>query len=31
LAAGEVVDLTTDIPVNKQYFTEGPGYKALQG
>jgi len=31
LAAGEVVDLTEDIPVNKQYFTEGPGYKSLQG
>jgi len=31
LEAGEVLDLTTDIPVNKQYFTEGPGYKSLQG
>jgi ferredoxin len=31
LEADEVIDLTEDIPVNKQYFTEGPGYKALQG
>ena len=29
LAAGEVVDLTADIPFNGAYYTEGPGYKAL--
>jgi len=28
LAAGEVVDLTKDIPMNGKYFTEGPGYTA---
>jgi ferredoxin len=28
LAAGEVVDLTKDIPDNGRYFQEGPGYKA---
>lgn len=31
LQSGEVVDLTNQIEINKQYFTEGPGYKALQG
>jgi ferredoxin len=31
LAAGEVVDFTSDTVVNAQYFTEGPGYKSLQG
>jgi ferredoxin len=30
LAAGEVVDLTPDIQDNYRYFTEGPGYKALE-
>ena len=29
LAAGEVVDLTKDIPANGQYYTDGPGYNAL--
>jgi ferredoxin len=28
LAAGEVVNLTPDTEVNKQYFTKGPGYSA---
>lgn len=28
LEAGEVVDLTDDIPENPRYFTEGPGYSA---
>jgi NAD-dependent dihydropyrimidine dehydrogenase PreA subunit len=28
LTAGEVVDLTADIPENGKYFTEGPGYSA---
>ena len=28
LAAGEVVDLTPDIPLNGQYYTSGPGYSA---
>ncbi len=31
LQSGEVVDLTNQIEINKQYYTEGPGYKALQG
>src|SRR5512145_1865433 len=26
LAAGEVVDLTDDIPFNGKYYTDGPGY-----
>ncbi len=30
LAAGEVVDLTPDIPVNGAFFKEGPGYNALK-
>lgn len=30
LAAGEVIDLTPDIDVNRQYFADGPGYTALQ-
>lgn len=29
LAAGEVVDLTNDIPLNGKYYTDGPGYKAM--
>jgi ferredoxin len=29
LAAGEVVDLTADIPLNAEYFKSGPGYSAL--
>jgi ferredoxin len=29
LEAGEVVDLTKDIQPNYNYFTEGPGYDAL--
>lgn len=29
LEAGEVVDLTPDIDPNYKYFTDGPGYKAL--
>lgn len=29
LEAGEVLDLTTDIQPNYDYFTDGPGYKAL--
>lgn len=28
LAAGEVVDLTKDTPINAQYFQSGPGYSA---
>jgi hypothetical protein len=28
LAAGEVVDLTKDIPANYDFYTNGPGYKA---
>ena len=28
LTAGEVVDLTPDIEVNKKFFTSGPGYNA---
>lgn len=28
LEAGEVVDLTKDIPDNGRYYTEGPGYSA---
>lgn len=30
LAAGEVVDLTPDTPVNAAFFKEGPGYDALK-
>lgn len=30
LEAGEVVDLTEDIQPNKEYFSKGPGYKALE-
>ena len=26
---GEVVDLTADIPFNRAFFAEGPGYDAL--
>jgi hypothetical protein len=29
LEAGEVVDLTPDIQPNYDYFTDGPGYSAL--
>jgi ferredoxin len=29
LAAGETVDLTDDIPFNGKYFTDGPGYSAM--
>ncbi len=29
LEPGEVVDLTKDIQPNYKYYTEGPGYKAL--
>jgi ferredoxin len=29
LAADEVLDMTGGILLNKQYFTEGPGYKSL--
>jgi ferredoxin len=28
MAAGETVDLTPDIEVNKDFFSKGPGYKA---
>lgn len=28
LKAGEVVDLTLDIPANGEYYTKGPGYSA---
>ena len=28
LAAGEVVDLTTDTPLNYDFFKSGPGYSA---
>ncbi len=28
LAAGEVVDFTTDIKVNSDFFTSGPGYSS---
>lgn len=28
LEAGEVADLTPDIPKNGEYFTQGPGYSA---
>ena len=28
LVAGEVVDLTTDIKANYDYFESGPGYNA---
>jgi ferredoxin len=28
LAAGETVDLSTDIPANAAYFKKGPGYSA---
>ena len=30
LAAGEVVDLTLDIPQNGEYYTKGPGYTAIK-
>ncbi len=30
LEAGEVVDLTPDIEENAKFFTEGPGYGALE-
>ncbi len=30
LKAGEVVDLSEDIPSNYKYFQEGPGYSANQ-
>ncbi len=29
LEAGETVDLTPDIQPNYDYFTDGPGYSAL--
>jgi hypothetical protein len=29
LEAGETVDLTDDIQPNYDYFTDGPGYDAL--
>jgi len=29
LAGGEVLDLTEDIPENYRFFSEGPGYDAL--
>jgi len=29
LAGGEVIDLTEDIPENYRFFSEGPGYDAL--
>ena len=29
LAGGEVLDLTEDIPANYAFFSEGPGYDAL--
>jgi NAD-dependent dihydropyrimidine dehydrogenase PreA subunit len=29
LAAGEVVDLTKDIPANGKYYTDGPGYASM--
>ncbi len=29
LAGGEVLDLTEDIPANYDFFSEGPGYDAL--
>jgi ferredoxin len=29
LAGGEVLDLTEDIPPNYDFFSEGPGYDAL--
>ncbi len=29
LAGGEVLDLTEDIPPNYEFFSEGPGYDAL--
>jgi ferredoxin len=28
LDAGEVVDLTPDIPKNREFFSDGPGYSA---
>ena len=28
LEPGEIVDLTPDIPVNAEFFTDGPGYSA---
>jgi hypothetical protein len=30
LSPGETVDLTPDIQPNYDYFTKGPGYKALE-
>ena len=27
---GEVIDLTQDIPYNYRFFSEGPGYNAVQ-
>jgi ferredoxin len=30
LSTGETVDLTPDIQPNYDYFTKGPGYKALE-
>jgi ferredoxin len=30
LEAGQEVDLTPDIKPNYEYFTQGPGYKALE-
>jgi ferredoxin len=29
LSGGEILDLTEDIPANYDFFSEGPGYKAL--
>jgi len=29
LAGGEILDLTEDIPPNYDFFSEGPGYDAL--
>ena len=31
LEAGEVLDLTADIQPNFDYFTDGPGYDAMEG
>ncbi len=31
LEAGEVVDLTADIQPNFDFFTDGPGYDAMEG
>ena len=30
LAGGEVLDLTEDIPPNYDFFSEGPGYDAME-